>query len=114
MSKCCDIKIGELNRKITIRQLTNTPDGQGGFESDSWSNFAQPWARLKPMKGGEKVHADRLTTNQLTQCMIRYISGITTKMQVLYNGDEYQIRSIVNVDEANEWLELMLERVVTQ
>ena len=113
MINCCLVKPGELNRQITINSLTNTPDGQGGFSS-SFGVFATVWAKITPMKGSEKVHSDRLSTQQLSKVMMRYISGLNQTMQVIYNSQEYQIRSIVNIDEKNEWLELMIEQKVAQ
>lgn len=111
--KCCDIKIGDLNRKIMINTLNETDDGQGG-QTITPVLLAEPWVKMTPMKGREKVQSDRLTTEQLTQVLMRYRSDVTEKQQVVYKGEEYQIRSVVNIEEADEWLELMIERVAAQ
>jgi SPP1 family predicted phage head-tail adaptor len=110
---CCKYKAGDLNRKIDVNQPNNISDGQGG-SSVGWTLFKSTWAKLEPMKGAEKVRSDRLTTAQMTKVIMRYDPLVTDEMQIVYNGEEYQIRSVVNINESNEWLELMIERVVAQ
>lgn len=109
--KCCDIVAGQLNRKVEIYRLVRTSDGQGG-ETEAPSLVASPWARLTPKSGSEKVHADRLDAHGLSSVVIRYRDDLDESMYLVYRSRNYQIRSIINVEEADEWTELTIERGV--
>lgn len=51
-------KLGELNARIRIDRLVETPDGIGGFET-GWTALFTTSARLSPTRGGEEIRADR-------------------------------------------------------
>lgn len=118
MTNCCQTKapakIAELNRKVEIYSLQRVPDGQGGFAQTWLKNTYEPWAKIKPAKGKETVNHDRLNTNQMFEFTMRYFSGLNQTDKIAYKGQDYQIRSIVNVDEMNEWLVVTGEKVVAQ
>lgn len=107
--KCCDITIGDLKRRITIQQQTKVRDGMGGYE-DGWAQVAQPWAKISPKSGSEKLRADKLNADGLSTVIIRYRSDLNESMRVVYRGNNYQIRSIINIEEADRFLELTIER----
>ena len=109
--KCCDITIGMLNRKISIQRENRVKNDTGGYDL-TWSTVLTPWARIKPKSGGEKVHANRLDATGLSQVVIRYNDSLVETDRVLYKGNLYQIRSIINIDEQNQWTEIIMERGV--
>ena len=111
--KCCDITAGQLNRKITISEPVLADDGYGG-DDETWSTVYTPWARIKPKSGGEKMHAQRLDATGLASIVIRYRAGLSETMKVTYAGKDYQIRSIIDIEEAHKWIELLVERGVAQ
>ena len=41
-----------LDRRLTLEEAQNLPDGAGGFQQ-SWVTLGALWARLKPRLGGE-------------------------------------------------------------
>ena len=111
--KCCDITPGMLNRRLSIQEKQTTETPTGG-QTVAWVEVAKPWAFMKPLNGRERVYANRLNATGDTIATIRYRSGLTESMKAVYRGDEYQIRSIINLEEADEWLQLVLERGVVQ
>jgi len=111
--KCCDITAGQLNRKITISQSVLVDDGYGG-DTETWTTVVTPWAFIKPKSGGEKMHSQRLDATGMASVFIRYRDDIDETMKVTYAGKDYQIRSIVDIEEAHIWMELLIERGVAQ
>ncbi|AIM40718.1 head closure Hc1 [Idiomarinaceae phage 1N2-2] len=112
--KCCDVKLGDLNRKIEIRSRQVTGSDPMGGDIIEWVTHAEPWAKMKPMTGREQYRADKLNAEGMTQVIIRYRDDLDETMKVVYRDVEYQIRSIINVEERDEWTELMIERGVSQ
>ena len=111
--KCCDIISGMLNRKIEFQRQVTAPTSSGG-ETVAWSTYANAWAHIKPMTGSEKLKFDRLGFEQMMKVIIRYRGDLTTLDKVVYRSEQYQIRSIVNIEEADQWLEIMMEKGVAQ
>ena len=111
--KCCDITVGMLNRRIIIERKTLTPDALGGFD-EVWQPLAQPWAHIKPMSGREMLHADQLNASAISRFIIRCNRNLREDDRVLYRGTYYNIRSLVNIDEADEYTEITAERGVAQ
>ena len=111
--KCCDITAGQLNIKTQIYRLIKVPDGAGGYTQD-WELVFSPWARVKPKSGSEKLHSQRLNATGLASVVIRYSAGINETMKIFFKGRDHNIRSVVNIEEADEWLELLVERGVAQ
>lgn len=113
--KCCDITAAMLKRKVSIQGKQTTNDGFGGV-GVVWAEVDSPWCMMKPLNGRERVYADRLNAAGDTILTMRYKSplGFDESAKVVYRGDEYQIRSIINLEEADRWLQLVLEKGVVQ
>ena len=111
--KCCQIKSSDLNRKIKLQSLVNTPTATGGFTS-AWVDVADIWAKIKNASGSELLHADQLGATAFSDFTIRYRSNITETMRLVYRGTDYQVRHINNIEEADLWLVVKAERGVSQ
>lgn len=111
--KCCDLYPGMLNKRIIIQRKTLTPDSLGGF-TEVWSQIANPWAHIKPMSGRELIHADKIDATAVSRFIIRYNPNLLESDRVLYRGTYYNIRSLINVDEKDEYTEVTAERGVAQ
>ena len=98
---------------IDIVELVETPDGQGGF-TVAPSTLATVNAFAFPMTGQEKIDAGRLASVQMFKFMFKPVTGLTTKMKIIYNSEDYQIRSTDDIAEAGVWLKVAGELGVTQ
>lgn len=110
---CCDIYPGMLSRRISIERLQLTPDALGGF-TEAWQPLSQPWAYIKPSSGRESVSADKLEATAVSRFVIRYNKNLLESDRVLYRGVYYNIRSLINIDEQDEYTEVIAERGVAQ
>jgi len=103
--------IGELDKRIIIENSTEVDDGYGG-KTISWATFATVWARVKPLKGFEKLRAMQIQSEVTHKITIRYRSGITTGMRVNFNSRIFNIKSSININEDDQWLEIIAEEGV--
>lgn len=101
-------RIGSLRQRVTIQTLTKTADGIGGW-TQSWATLATVWADLFPLSGREIYSQGQVQSPVTHKCVIRYRDDVTTKHRVSYNGNPYNIRAVLNLNERSEWLELHLE-----
>ena len=96
--------IGKFDRRITIQQTTDIRD-EFGAGVPAWSTFATVWANAAPSGGNEKTEGQKITATGIVLFTIRYIAGIDEKMQIVYNGDTY---NITNIDEPDRRRSLLI------
>ena len=101
-----------LKHRITIEEPDTSADGAGGLTT-SWSDVDTVWARLESVHSRsvniERLVSEQLTPRQMVICTIRYRADVTTDMRVSYDSRVFNIRSVTNIDEADIWLEMILE-----
>ena len=116
--KCCDIHAGQLRALIKIERKVRTPDGMGGF-TEVWT--ADPpagvWAEWKGYEGtsqfnSEEWHAMRQTAVNRFRVVIRFRGDAygapyyNEADRVIYRNREYNIESILDVEDAQRWLKM--------
>lgn len=105
-----------LRHRLTLQQEIKTADGAGGYIR-SWQNIADLWAEIasvgnKSVYGREKLYAGQLQAEISHKVTIRYRSGISTSMRLLFENRIFNIRAISDIKENNEVLELLVEEGV--
>lgn len=109
--KCCDITPGSLRNRIKIQRESFTPDGLGGG-TNAWADYAEIRAFIKPISGSERLYSMRLEANVTHRIFIRYRDDLTTKDRISYKGRLMQIRALINLEEANKFIEIYADEGV--
>ena len=99
------MRAGELDRSIVIETPTEAQDDYGG-RTPTWATFATVWAKVMPARGRESVAADQVVALADTVFRIYWLSGLTTKMRVSYDGQLYDIAHLAEIGR-REGLDLM-------
>ncbi len=102
---------GFLNRRVDIERPVQVSDGGGGF-TETWQIFATVWAGFEVLRGSESFSDLRVQGTSNHRITVRYTKGVEPKMRVVFNHRIFNIRAVINIDEANEILELMCEEGV--
>ncbi len=104
-----EINIGSLDRLISIQKPTTSTDSDG-LRTVAWSNHATGlWANISDSGANEKEEDDQETAINKTFFTLRYVSGVTYKMRVVFNSLNYYITSI-KVIGRNRWIILTCEK----
>lgn len=106
--KCCNIKAGMLREPVEFQSQVITSVG-GGASSITYTNRANVRGAFKPMSGSERLYAERLDATTRNRLVIRYRSDLTESDRVIIRGRAYQIRSIINTEFRNKFLEIDLD-----
>lgn len=103
------ITAGMLNKRVTIQQLAAASPAQDeyGEPQASWTTFAEVWAAVEPIQGREFWAQQQVQSEVNTRVRIRYRSGVTELMRVLYGSRVLVIQAIIDPKEAHEELQLM-------
>jgi len=103
---------GSLSERIGFEAEVTGDDGYGGVTL-GWSEaFVEP-ARLEPRVGNETVIASRLQGLQPFSMIVRSNDRTRTitpawRARNKRTGVVYAINSAVNIDERNQWVELLV------
>lgn len=101
------IEIGKLNKRITFQKLDMSATDSMGQTKPQWVNLKPVWASFRPVRGYEADEAARKFREERTyKATIRYRPGISSDMRILFKGRLFEIKSVVNVNEANYKLEI--------
>jgi len=109
-SKICPTDFDEY---ATVEQLTNTPDGAGGFSS-VWSTRVNIWCQVTEKSGNETIDGNRLETVETVEFLAHYDSTIVTTDRISYDGSYYNIRRVDDLNRKRQYLKITAESGVAQ
>ena len=87
------LQAGELRHLVTVQKATEGRDAQGGV-TRSWTTHASTWASIRPLSGNERVTAMQVSELVTHRVIMRYVSGLTCSMRVLFGS---RVLSLVNI-----------------
>jgi SPP1 family predicted phage head-tail adaptor len=89
--------IGKLDRKITIQAMTRSQGTAYGEPLETYTTWLQPWAEVRPLTMREITEAKQTSTESLLHFQINWVSGMRMTHRILYEGLQYEIKSILDV-----------------
>ena len=108
------MRAGLLNKQIHIMQSSvSTARSTDGAPVMVWSTMiANLWAQVIPKTGSNEVYRDRYRWEvDETDFITRWTTHtITADNRIKYDGNEYEIKAVINVDEANVQRQFMTKR----
>ena len=99
-----------LDRRITIQEPVVSKDGYGEDVVTGWTPVATVWAQVIPVSGREYFDAAAIRAEKTTRFRIRWRSGVTEAMRIVYDGRSYDILGIVEIGR-REGLEIRAEAI---
>ena len=105
------MRAGNLRHMASFQANVSASDGMGGVITSWVTQFTQR-ARIKPVRGNERVEAGALTARAIFTVIVRASAQARTVSEgwrVVIDGVDYNIRSIINPDERNKSLEMLIE-----
>jgi SPP1 family predicted phage head-tail adaptor len=106
------IRAGKLRHEIEIQQPSETQDAYGE-PTGSWSTFAAVRASVEPLQGREFFASQQMQAEVTTRFRIRWISGVSPSMRILFGTRLFNISAVINPDEKNHELHIMAVEVIT-
>lgn len=100
------MRVSDLRRQVKIQQRASGVDTLGQ-PIPTWTDFCTSWAGIQPLSGRELEMAQAIHTEVNHMVTLRYRSGITAAMRVLYQGRIFNIQSVMDVDTRHKTLQIM-------
>lgn len=102
-----------LSRRITIQSRASALDSFGQ-QILTWTDVLSCWASLESQSSKELIAAQAVNAELTDMVTIRYRTGITAAMRVLYQSRVLNIQSVINPDTAHVALQLMCSEGLNQ
>lgn len=107
------MKAGSLRHRVTIQQRADTQSSMGGM-TEAWSTYAADVpAEIVPLSGREFVAAGAQRGEIIARIMVRYDSGLTEQMRVVFEGKTYPIHAILSDSTFRRHMSLMVSEGLT-
>ena len=105
------INAGEYNKRITIYKLTEQED-DGGFKVKAETVILSVYAKVKTTKGFTLITSNTDFEKAYTNFTIRFPkTKVTRDMMIRYNGKDYTIEYLNNINEESVELEIQAKEV---
>lgn len=101
------MRIGELRKQISFQSEQMIADGAGGYAL-TWVTVLTAWGEIEPLHGDKRYVDGHLQVEATHKVTLRYQSGLTADMRIIYGSRVFKILSLLNQDERNQWLEVMV------
>lgn len=89
--------LGELDRRITLRNPTLSTDSFGQSVR-AYADVSSLWAKVDFISGTEKEESNRLEAAKRVEFMIRYNTAVTEVSQITWDGDTFEIEAVLPVE----------------
>ena len=111
---------GALKKRITIQTATQAATTSSASGTGTWADTMTVWAAIWPQKARELLQAQQVVSEVTHRVRIRFRAGVNTAQRVKYFDHRadatryFKIRSALNWEEKNMWLDLMCEELVDE
>jgi SPP1 family predicted phage head-tail adaptor len=95
-----------MDQRIRLQQRVAGVDSLGQ-PSTTWQDVATLWAQAQPLRGREFWAAGQMQSEASVRFRVRWRSGVTTAMRVLWRDQAHDIVAVVDVDGGHHTLELL-------
>ena len=101
---------GEMRTRVVLESRSVSVE-TGGFQKPGWSTLATVWAKWVNAHGSEAVQAASLGIEELATVTIRWRGDVDATGAVSKGGVRYEIVSLDNIQERNEFIEMKVKRL---
>lgn len=100
--------IGSMRDRVIFKEPVNTPVPGGGSVSE-WVVAFEDWTKIEPLRSSRRLEDSQIQLQDGFRFNIRYrtMDHPTKSMLVEYEGKDYTINSIVEVNERKRYWEIV-------
>lgn len=107
------MRAGTLRHKVEIQEATEVRNPMGGVAKVGWVTRATARMDILPQarnQGQERLTGDQIVADFDARFRGRYRDWLTPKMRLVFKGQTYDIKEIINVDTRNSEIEILAKR----
>ena len=104
------MKIGRLNKRVTIQNATAEQD-ETGFAVNTYATAATVWASIEPLSEHELYQAQQAQSEATIRVGLRHTTHVTSESRLIYGSRTLEVVETINPAEKNERLILLCKEV---
>lgn len=116
--KCGMTPANMYDREVTLSNLSlGSRDAMGGFDGANNPSVRTIWCKIKPIRGVERLSDERITefVDTVFKCDYINVTDLVaatdrTEWKLTYNGVDFNIQNVIDVDEAHQEVEIYARR----
>ncbi len=89
---------GKLNRLVTLKRRALAARTRQGEQIASWAEYATVWAERRDLTGTQRVMAQQLTEQQMTNFTIRWREDVSVTDRVAESGREWEVTQVAEIE----------------
>lgn len=94
---------GLMNSPIKVLKKIYSSDDMG-FETYTTQEICKAWAKVEHVKSGVSVEQTASVYSEQLKFTIYYHPSVDSKCLIEFNGKQYQIQNLENIEQANKFL----------
>jgi SPP1 family predicted phage head-tail adaptor len=102
---------GELKHRITL-QLKQQARSPGGETVVGWVEFTKVWGKAWVDVGRENADVVRVDSVLTGAVVMRWRADVIPEMRLLWNGEQWEISAVADLDGRRRFLRLWIKRHV--
>jgi len=112
------IGAGSLNKRVNIQVATQAATTRSASGTKTWADGREVWAAIWPTAAREVMQAQQLAIEITHRIRIRFRLDVSAANRISYYDHRagttryFKIKSVLNWEEKNMWLDLICEEVV--
>ena len=100
------MRIGDLNKRVTLQYQTRTPDAMGGAVV-SWVDSAEVYAAIWPTSATMQIKSGQQSGEITHRIRMRYRPDMRTSWRIKYGDRYFAVLGIVNPNERGTMLDCL-------
>lgn len=114
-ASCNTIDIGSFRHEFKLYRRGTTDDGMGG-QKPGWTLLDTQFGRLMPVSAQQRLQAMKLEMSVTHKIVMRWsnLVKVDSDLKLVTDGRDMNIRSVVNVEEQDRFIEIAADEGVVQ
>lgn len=103
------MRIGSLNRWVTLQRPANTRDPETGAVLEGWEDVASVWANIRYLNGSETLKSAEPVSAARASIRIRLRADVAADWRVVHGTTIFNIYAVLPDAQGNEYVDLACE-----
>jgi len=99
--------IGSLRHYVSLMENRGEVRAEHNLPEERWVKVAEFHAAIEPISGREFFQAQQVQSSTTHRIRCRWRPGVNSRQRIHYGARVFELQSVLNLDERDEWLEIM-------
>jgi len=99
-------------KNALVNFQTKSMVGKGVDRTEAWATTYTEWVFIRPISASEIIKSNREEMAVTHRVKMDYRSGITRALKIVWGSREFDIESVININESNREIEILATEIL--